>query len=106
MNNSIYIVSFLFINIICHSQTKVSKSNEQIKDETSTTVLYFTKQESSRTEKEVDWKKVDEFEQRMLNESIRNSGCRFNIKISPEEYLKYLNSPNPYTNKSNIKESY
>ena len=89
MKNSIYILSFLFVNVICFSQTKNSKLIEKTKQE-----------------KEVDWIKVNDLEKVMLKKSIENSGCRFDIKINPEDYKKYIGKPDPYTNKNNIKSDY
>ena len=89
MKNSIYILLFLFINVICFSQTKDSKLIEKTKQE-----------------KEVDWNKVNDLQKVMLRKSIENSRCRFDIKINREDYKKYIGKPNPYTKKSNIKCEY
>lgn len=89
MKNSFYIMSFLFINVICFAQTKDSQPNEKTKKE-----------------KEVDWNKVNELEERMLQESIRNSGCRFDVKPNFEDYKKYSVQPNPYGDNSKIKREY
>ena len=88
MKNSIYILLFLFINVICFSQTKDSKLIEKTKQE-----------------KEVDWNKVNDLQKVMLRKSIENSRCRFDIKINQEDY-KNIGKSNPYTNKNTIKSEY
>lgn len=89
MKNYIYMLFFLLPTVTSFAQTKDSKSSEKIKDK-----------------KEVDWNKVKQVEEQMLNESIRNTGCRFDIKMNPENYKKYLGKPDPYTIENNIKSNY
>ncbi len=89
MKNSIYILSLLLINLICYSQSKDLKLIEK-----------------TELKKEVDRNDINYLEKVMLQESIKNRGCRFDINIDPEDCKKNIGKRDPYSNMDNIKRDY